>query len=233
VNYLVASRIPEGYSKNDKDRFFHLVKFFIWDKPYLFKYCSDQVFRRCIPDHEMRSVISFCHDQACEGHFSGRKTAAKVLQCGFYKPTLFKHEFEYCKSCPRCQRLGRISRRDMMSLNPIIVLEVFDVRGIDFMRQFPSSFVNEYILLVVDYVSKWVEVIPSRTNEAKVVVKFLRENIFFRFGMPCAIISDQGTHFNDESFDALPKRYSIVHRLATLYHPQTSGQVEVSNQQIK
>ena len=121
----------------------------------------------------------------------------------------------------------------MMRLNPIIVVEIFDVWSIDFMGPFPSSFGNEYILLAVDYVSKWVEAIPSRTNDAKVVVKFLRENIFARFGMPRAIISDQGNHFNNRSFDALLKRYFIVHRLATPNHPQTSGQVEASSQQIK
>ena len=90
-------------------------------------------------------------------------------------------------------------------------------------------FWNEYILLTVDYVSKWVEAVPTRTTEARVIVKFLRENIFSRYGMPKAIISDQGTHFNNRSFGALLRRYSIVHRLATPYHPQTSGQVEVSN----
>jgi len=89
------------------------------------------------------------------------------------------------------------------------------VWGIDFMGPFPSSFENEYILLAVEYVSKWLEAIPSRTNEAKVLVNFLRENIFTRFSIPYAIISDQGTHFNNRSFDALLKRYSIVHRLAT------------------
>jgi len=62
-----------------------------------------------------------------EVHFSGRKTAAKVLQCGFYWPTLFRDAFEYCQSCPRCQQLGRISRRDMMPLSPIIVVKIFDV----------------------------------------------------------------------------------------------------------
>jgi len=71
--------------------------------------------------------------------------------------------------------------------------------------------------------------VATRTNVTKVVVKFLRDNIFSRFGMPRAIISDQGTHFTNKSFDALLKRYSIVHRLATPYHPQTSGQTEVSN----
>jgi len=72
----------------------------------------------------------------------------------------------------------------MMPLSPIIVVEVFDVWGIDFTGPFLSSFRNEYILLAVDYVSKWVEAIHSKTNEAKVVIKFLRENIFARFGMP-------------------------------------------------
>jgi len=127
VNYLVAGRIPEGWTKNDRDRFFHLVKFFIWGDPYLFKCCYDQLFRRCIPDNKVRSVLSFCHDEACRGDFRGRKTAAKVLHCGFYWPTLFRGTFKYCKSCPRCQRLGRISRRDMVPLRPIIVVEIFDV----------------------------------------------------------------------------------------------------------
>jgi len=71
-----------------------------------------------------------------------------------------------------------------MTLNPIIVVEVFDVQGIQFMRPFTSSFGNVYILLVVNYVPKWVEAIPSKANEAKVVMKFLRDNIFTRFGMP-------------------------------------------------
>jgi len=78
-----------------------------------------------------------------------------------------------------------------MPLNPIIVVEIFDVWGIDFIGPFSSSFGNEHVLLAVDYVSKWVKIIPTRTNDAKVVVKFLRENIFARFGMPTAIISDQ------------------------------------------
>ena len=90
-----------------------------------------------------------------------------------------------------------------MPLNPIIVVEIFDEWGIDFLGPFPSFFGNEYILLAMDYVSKQVEAIPSNTNEAKVVVKFLRKNIFARFGMPLVIISDQDTHFNNISFNVL------------------------------
>jgi len=92
---------------------------------------------------------------------------------------------------------------------------------------------NEYILLAVDYASKWIKAIRTRTNNAKVAVKFLGEDIFARFGMPWAIISDQSTHFTNKSFDTLLRRYSIVYRLATPYHPHTSGQVKVFSRQIK
>ena len=127
MNYLVSSRILEGWTKNDRNRFFHHVKFFVWNDPYLFKYCSDQAFRRCIQDHKAESILSFYHDQASGGHFSGRNTAAKVLQCDFYWPTLFRDAFEYCKTCPRWQLFSKVSRSDMMPLNFIIVVEIFDV----------------------------------------------------------------------------------------------------------
>ena len=97
------------------------------------------------------------------------------------------------------------------------------------MGPFPSSFGTQYILVVVDYVSKWVEAILSRTNDNKVVVKFLKENIFSCFETPGAIISDNVTHFCNRSFEALMQKYFITHKLSTPYHPQTNTQVDVSN----
>ena len=87
-----------------------------------------------------------------------------------------------------------------MIQNPILICEIFDVWSIDFMSPFPSSFGFIYILLAVDYVSKWVEAKATKTNDAKVVVDFVRSNIFCRFGIPWAIISDQGTHFCNRAF---------------------------------
>ena len=87
-----------------------------------------------------------------------------------------------------------------MPLNSILEVELFDVWGIDFQGPFPSSYGNIYILLAVDYVSKWVEAIPSPTNDAGCVTKFLKKNIFSRFGTPRAIISDQGSHFSNKHF---------------------------------
>jgi len=121
----------------------------------------------------------------------------------------------------------------MMPLTPIIVVDIFDVWGLDFMDPLPNLFGNEYILLCVDYVSKWVEAVPTRTNESKVVVTFLRENIFATYGMPRAIISDQGTHFDNKSFDTLLRRSLVLHHMGTPYPPRTKGQIEVLNRQVK
>ena len=95
------------------------------------------------------------------------------------------------------------------------------------------SFGYSYILVRVDYVSKWVEAIPCKTNDHRVVLKFLKENIFSRFGVPKAIISDGGTHFCNKSFETLLDKYEVKHKVATPYHPQTSGQVELENWEIK
>jgi hypothetical protein len=155
------------------------------------------------------------------------------LQCGFYWPSLFKDTHEFCKACERCQKLGGITRRNMMPLNPILIIEIFDCWGIDFMGPFPSSFGNLYILVAVDYVSKWIEAVPCKKNDHKTVLKFLKENILSRFGTPRAIISDGDKHFCNRPFEALMRKYGIIHKVATAYHPQTSGQVEVSNREIK
>nr|GEY28353.1 reverse transcriptase domain-containing protein [Tanacetum cinerariifolium] len=106
------------------------------------------------------------------------------------------------------------------------------VWGIDFMGPFPSSRGNKYILVAVDYLSKWVEAKALPTNDARVVCKFLK-SLFSRFGSPRAIISDRGTHFCNDQFSKVMFKYGVTHRLSTAYHPQTSRQVEVSNRGLK
>ncbi|RDY05730.1 Pol polyprotein, partial [Mucuna pruriens] len=119
-----------------------------------------------------------------------------------------------------------MNRRHEMPQQPILFCEVFDVWGIDFMGPFPVSNGYSYILLAVDYVSRWVEAIATRTNDARVVVDFLKSNIFCRFGVPKALISDQGSHFCNRAMASLLQKYGVAHRIATAYHPQTNGQAE-------
>ncbi|CAN6548209.1 unnamed protein product [Malus baccata var. baccata] len=114
----------------------------------------------------------------------------------------------FCITCDRCQRTGNI--------------------GI-----FPPSHGFNYIFLAVDYVSKWVEAKATRNNDSKVVADFVKTNIFSRFGMPRVIISDGGSHFCNQTIEALLKKYNVTHKVSTPYHPQTSGQAEVLNRAIK
>ena len=157
----------------------------------------------------------------------------KVLQSGFYWLFLFKDSHNIFHACDKCQRLGKISRHHMMPLNPILVVDLFDVWGIDFMGPFSISFGYIHILVGVGYVSKWVEAVPCRIAYHKVVLKFLKENIFSRFGVPKALISDEGSHFCNKPFHNFLAKYGVKHKVGTPYHPQTSGQVELANIEIK
>jgi hypothetical protein len=120
-----------------------------------------------------------------------------------------------------------------MPLTNNLQIELFDVWGIDYIGSFPKSKSYEYILVAVDYVSKWVEAMPCRAIGVKNSKKMFEEIIFLRLEVLRMVISDGGTHFTDKNFHNYLSRNGIHHNIATPYHPQTSGQAETSNKQIK
>ena len=101
------------------------------------------------------------------------------------------------------------------------------------MGPFPSFYGHKYILLAMDYASKWMEAITTITCDAKVVMYFIRSNNFSRFGTPRAVISDEGSHFCNKLFTSLLAKYGVKHRVTLAYHPQSNGQAKVSNKEIK
>lgn len=209
------------------------MKHFYWDEPLLFKRGADNIFRRCVPEEEVENIMKHCHSAPYDGHAGTSKTCAKILQAGLFWTTLWHNVHTYIVRCHWCQRIRNVSRRDEMPLRNIQEVELFDVWGIDFMGPFPSSMGNKYILVVVDYVSKWIEVVASPTSDTRVVIKLFKNNIFPRFGVPRLVISNNGLYFISRIFDNLLNKYGVKHRVTTPYHPQTSGQVEVSNRKIK
>ncbi|GAU43651.1 hypothetical protein TSUD_24200 [Trifolium subterraneum] len=233
ANYKVSGELPEDLTSHQRKKFLHDSKFYFWDDPFLFKEGQDGIIRRCVDTKESLNIMWHCHNSPCGGHHSGPRTAAKVLQSGFFWPTLFKDCVNYVKSCDKCQRTGTMTKRDEMHLQGMLEVEPFDCSGVDFMGPFPSSKPNLYILVCVDYVTKWVEAIAIPKNDAHTVVKFLKKNIFSRFGVPRVLISDGGKHFINKYLENVLTKYNVKHKVATPYHPQTSGLVEVSNRQIK
>ncbi|CAM8939925.1 unnamed protein product [Rhodiola kirilowii] len=233
VNYLTCNILPEGLNYNQKSKFLHDVSRYYWDDPFLYKLCSNGVYRTCVPKEDFKEIIACCHSSSYGGHGSASKTTSKILQSGFYWPSMFKDTYEFVKACNECQRMGNIARREEMPQKGILEVEIFDVWGVDFMGPLPSSQGNSFILVAVDYVSKWVEAIASPSCDAKVVIKMFKKIIFPRFGVPRAVISDNGSHFKEKRFESMLKKHGIYHRCSTPYHPQANGQVEVSNREIK
>ncbi|GJS53457.1 reverse transcriptase domain-containing protein [Tanacetum coccineum] len=202
------------------------------EEPYLFKVCFDGMIRRCVYGPETRTILDQCHHGPTGGHYGPNVTAKKVLDSGFCWPTIIKEAHTLVCLCEACQKTGIISKRDEMPLTNIQVCEIFDVWGIDFMRPFPKSYKFEYILIAVDYVSKWAEAQALPTNDARVVITFLKK-LLCRFGMPKALISDRGTQICNKMMEKTMKIYGVSHRFSKSYHPQTSGQVENTNRALK
>ncbi|KAJ9560980.1 hypothetical protein OSB04_006140 [Centaurea solstitialis] len=165
----------------------------------------DRIHRRCVSGPAAWDILTNYHKGPTGGHFGANLTARKGRQ----------HHKE-----------------DEMPQQSISVSEVFDVWGIDFMGPFHDSGGNKYILVVVDYVSKWAEAKASPTNDAKVIVDFVK-SLVCRYGCPKAIISDRGTHFANYLLEKTLKRYGVHHRFSTAYHPQANGQAENTNRALK
>nr|GEV58561.1 reverse transcriptase domain-containing protein [Tanacetum cinerariifolium] len=199
ANYHAGKFIIKGMTTLHKNKIFKDVKHYFWDDPYLFKTCADQVIRRCVAGQEAVDILTACHSGPTRGHYGANYTAKIFFDSGFYWPTIYKDAFELIKNCDSCQRQGKISQKDEMPQTAIQVCEIFDVWGIDFMGPFLNSKGNKYILVAVDYLSKWVVGKALPTNDARVVVKFWK-SLFSWFGTSKAIISDRGTHFCNDQF---------------------------------
>nr|GEV16877.1 reverse transcriptase domain-containing protein [Tanacetum cinerariifolium] len=156
ANYHAGNFVVKGMSSQQKNKFFK---------------------------DEAIDILKAFHNGPTGGHHGPNYTAQNVFDSGFYWPTIYRDAQDLVKSCDACQRQGKIFQRDEMPQNSIQVCEIFDVWGIDFMGPFPSSRVNKYILVAIDYLSTWVEAKALPTNDARVVCKFLK-SLFSRFGTP-------------------------------------------------
>ncbi|GJR17598.1 reverse transcriptase domain-containing protein [Tanacetum coccineum] len=128
ANYLVGDIIPKGMTYQQKNKFFSDLKHYFWEEPYLFKISLDSMIRRCISGPETRTILDQCHHRPTSGHYGPNVTAKKVLDAGFYWPTIIKEAHTLVRLCEACQKTRNISKRDEMPLNNIQVRS----RGSDF-----------------------------------------------------------------------------------------------------
>ncbi|GJR74276.1 reverse transcriptase domain-containing protein [Tanacetum coccineum] len=206
ANYHAGNFIIKGMSTQQKRKFFKDVKHYFWDDPYLFRICADQIIRRCVSGHEALEILKACHEGPTGGHHSANLTARKYLCRFFLGPLIYRDAHSWIKSYVTVPTTWKIFfQHDEMPQKAIQVCEIFDI----------------WVLIYGDLFVIQRELV------------YLIASLFARLGTPRAIISDRGTYFCNDQFAKVTSKYGVTHRLATAYHPQTSGQVEVSNRGLK
>jgi len=138
INFLAIGDLLTHWSTQEKSKFLNEVKKFYWVDPYLFKYCHDKIFQRCIPGNEVSNVIKLCHSEACENHFLSQKTTAKIFQNGFYWPTMFKDTNPFYKTSGNYHKVD--TGQKVLLYNPQLHLFLGKLRS-----RWSSPFIEKYM----------------------------------------------------------------------------------------
>jgi hypothetical protein len=178
------------------------------------------MFRQCLTLDETEKALNEFHSGACGGHMSGYSTAQKILQVGYFWPSLFKYCITIFHKCHACQTYNNKIRSHPTPLHPVVSIGTFTKWGIDFMTYNPHSVGGHgYIIVAVDYFMKWAEVMPTFDNTGKTIALFIFNHIIAQFGVPQAIITDHGSHFRNFMMSELTEKLGLHHENATPYYP--------------
>eukprot|EP00253_Pinus_taeda_P016180 PITA_16180 len=233
ANYLVSAQFPSHLSSKEKRRIVRKSASFTWIGGNLFKIGPDQILRHCVREEEVFDILLTCHDGPCGGHFAAKRIAFKIIQASYYWPTLHQDVRRYIIQCDRCQRMGKLTPRDEIPLQPQVTLEPFQKWGMDFVGPInPPSRQRYYIIVCTDYLRKWEKTKEIKAATEEKVVEFLRENIY-KFGYPRELVTDQGSQFTYNLIEYLFAHHKIKHRTSTPYDPQANGKVEVTNRALE
>ena len=172
----------------------------------------DEILRRYVLEHEQRRILEEAHVVVIGGYYAGKAIAQKVLTVGLWWPTIHKYAMELCRTCDVYQRIGKPSRRDEIPLKPQITLQAFEKWSIGFVGPInpPGKRTGaRYIITVIDYLTRWAEVALVKECSVAIVAQFIFVNILTRFSYPCILMSDQGTHFLNQTIQLLTEEFQI------------------------
>jgi transposase InsO family protein len=221
-------------SKDDRRRIRHQSQNYLIVDDTLYHRGVDMVLRRCVIHSEAERILNDCHSGACGGHLSGLATAQKILRIGYFWPTIFKDCINTVQKCHPCQIFSKKMHTHPTPLHPVIAVGPFTKWGIDFTTcKPPSCHRHNYIIVVIDYFTKWAEAMPTYSNDAKTVALFIFNHIIARFGVPKSIVTDHGSHFCNSMMTKLSTLLHFDQEHSSPYYPQANGQVESINKVLK
>jgi hypothetical protein len=199
-------------------------------------YCRgvDCVLHRCLTHVDAEIVLNDCHTRACGDHLSGLETTQTILRVGYFWLTLIKYCVESVKKCHPCQVFSQKMRAHPAPMFPIITVGPFTKWGIDYTTcNPPSTRGHHYIIVEVDYFTKWVEAMPTFRYDGETTTLFLFNQIIARFDVPREIVTDHGSHFQNKIMSNLTSNLGLRQEHSSPYYPQANGQVEAMNNSLK
>ncbi|KAJ3704029.1 hypothetical protein LUZ61_007734 [Rhynchospora tenuis] len=187
----------------------------------------------CVGRTKADELMSEIHEGICGSHQGMKSLSNRIIRAGFYWPTLRRDVEEFIRRCEKCQFHSRIPRQPPHAMQSIASPWPFDVWGIDLLGPFPQGQGNvKFLVVAVEYFTKWIEAKPLATISSQKVVDFVRHQIVYRYGLPHTIISDNGTQFSGAPFQDFCKGLGIRSCTSSVCHPQSNGLAEVSNRTI-
>jgi hypothetical protein len=166
--------------------------------------------------------------------FLGWKQPKIFYEPGYFWPTLIKDCVESVKKCHLCQIFSRKMRAHPCSHVSVITVGPFTKWGIDFTTcHLASSRGHHYIIVAVDYFTKWVEAMPTFNNDGETTTLFIFNHIIARFDIPKEIVTDHGSHFQNKMMSELTSNLGLRQENSSPYYPQANGQVEAMNKSLK
>ncbi|RDX64827.1 Tf2-9, partial [Mucuna pruriens] len=188
---------------------------------------------RCLDEEESLYVHKEIHEGICGTHIGGRTLASKIAKAGYYWPTMKRDCMEYVKKCDKCQRFAEGHKAPPENLHHVISPWPFFKWGVDILGPFPPAPGQvKFLIVAVDYFTKWIEAEPVATITAERVKKFYWKKIICRFGIPAEIVSDNGTQFASKATTEFCQGLKIRQVFTSVEHPQSNGQAEAANKVI-
>ncbi|GJU98193.1 reverse transcriptase domain-containing protein [Tanacetum coccineum] len=229
--YLTDETLPAERNKaraiKRKSQRFAIINGILYKKSFLGPWL------RCVGPSQANYVLREIHEGSCSMHAGTRSVVAKALRTGYYWPTMHKDARTLIKACQECQVHKPVPRNPQEKLNPITSPWPFYKWGIDIAGPFPEGPGKvKFLIVAMDYFTKWIEAKPVATITGSQVKKFVWENIVCRFGLPGEIISDNGKQFRDNPFKDWCEKLCIQQHFASVKHPQTNGLVERANRSL-
>ncbi|RDX87782.1 Tf2-9, partial [Mucuna pruriens] len=188
---------------------------------------------RCLEGDELSYVIKEVHEGVCGTHIGGRALASKIARAGYYWPTMKRDCMDYVKKCDKCQRFAEGHKAPLENLHHVTSPWPFFKWGVDILGPFPPAPGQiKFLIVAVDYFTKWVEAEPIETITAERIKRFYWKKIICRFGLPAEIVSDNGTQFASKGTAEFCKELNIKQVFTSVEHPQSNGQAEAANKVI-